>query len=49
MNKTKEKLKELLIHKKTSPKISITAVRATIAAIRVFERQIERAIAQNQD
>jgi len=36
-----------LIHKKTRPKISITAVRATIAAIRVFERQIEKSL--NQD
>ena len=36
-----------LIHKKTRPKIPITAVRATIAAIKAFEKQIEKAL--NQD
>ncbi len=31
-----------LIQKRTSPRVKITDIRATFAAIRVFEKQIER-------
>lgn len=38
-----------LIQKRTRPKQNITSIRATIEAVKIFEKQIERALGSNEE